>query len=107
MRRTKVLTFDFMTRTIAMGAHRHCCYMHTHREALGNNITGCMRDKCLDFHHLVENTVSNRKRYGDRIQGELNCVVLCRNCHEKYVHKLNDLKEALIDTWNHEISLEK
>ena len=93
-------TFDWQVRTSVAGRQSHKCYMECNKHVLGDN-KGCFKKEGLEFHHLVENTIPNRKKYGKLIQGEENCVMLCNYCHTNKRHLLKDLKDALIDAWNY------
>lgn len=54
----------------------------------------------LSFHHLIHNTIVNRKIYGDeRIQSEENGVTACQQCHANYTTWDRALVAALKEKW--------
>ncbi len=65
----------------------------------------CRGNEGLSFHHIVENTKANRKKYGNkRIQSRENCVMLCHVDHSQYVHLFHTKKCKLISRWDKEIN---
>ena len=46
-----------------------------------NSVCKLCTKKINDFHHRLENTVSNNKLFPLFVQSVFNCVGLCRDCH--------------------------
>ena len=39
-----------------------------------------------DFHHMLPNTEVHRENFPLFLNSPMNCVGLCKSCHEKYAH---------------------
>jgi hypothetical protein len=44
----------------------------------------CGEKQGLTFHHIIHNTKTNRKIYGDKLQSKENCMLLCIKHHSNY-----------------------
>lgn len=62
----------------------------------------CGRKDNLQIHHLIHNTILNRKLFGDRIQSKENGYLCCESCHSKYSLWDRKLVKQLKDKWNEE-----
>ena len=51
-----------------------------------------------DFHHRIHNTKGNRKKFPLFIQSPMNCVPLCRKCHDQYHWKF-DIPERVAEVY--------
>ena len=51
-----------------------------------------------DFHHRIHNTKGNRKKFPLFIQSPMNCVPLCRKCHDQYHWKF-DISERVAEVY--------
>jgi len=64
--------------------------------------TKCQGNKGLSFHHIVPNTKTNIKLYGNKhIQSEENALPLCDWCHthRTEIGWIQLLKNKLINKW--------
>lgn len=62
----------------------------------------------LQIHHLVHNTITNRKIYGDeRVQSGENGYLCCQGCHDKYSLWDRELVSNLKNKWEDELLKEK
>jgi len=60
---------------------------------------GC-KNKATSIHHLLHNTIQNRKNYGnDKIQSEENGKHVCEQCHINYPLWDRPYVDALRNKW--------
>lgn len=81
-------TFSHDTKQEIMNKFKHRCAFSTFEEK-------CKKTEGLSIHHIIHNTVYNRKIYGPFLQSIKNAVLLCENCH-KPSYLLNHLRDMLL-----------
>ena len=60
----------------------------------------CGNNDVLDCHHVKNNSILNRKLYGDNIQGLTNLKILCRKCHlDGKVLKALKIDKETLEGW--------
>lgn len=68
----------------------------------------CGSKQALEIHHLIHNTIPNRKKYGDeRVQGEDNGYVCCKKHHDNYSLWDGEFRNKLKNKWDEELSQER
>ena len=68
----------------------------------------CGSTQALEFHHIIPNTILNRKIYGnERIQSKENGFLICKPDHEKVNIILKEKRKALKQKWNAEINQQR
>ena len=69
-------TFSYDVRERLFSKYNYIC-------ANFKNTEKCLINKGLELHHIVHNTIVNRKLYGnDNVQSEENGMPLCKYCHD-------------------------
>lgn len=53
----------------------------------------------MSIHHVVANTILNRKLYGDKIQSVENGVYVCQKCHDNHSLWDKELRKSLEKKW--------
>lgn len=58
-----------------------------------------------DFHHKLQNTEPNRQRFPMFLNSPMNCVGLCKSCHEKYPHvyRVSMVMAEVYEEWLNEL----
>lgn len=77
-------------------------YKRDHNQCTNHTNDKCKVDVGLTIHHIVHNTILNRKLYGNKnIQSAENGVVLCIQCHTNYslIPFVNKKRKELINKW--------
>lgn len=98
----KIETFSKETRIEIWKRDKMCC------SRIFENGETCRSTIGLSTHHLVANTILNKKLYGEeRIQSLENGKLVCYKCHTNHNLWDMDLRKALINKWNGNIKDKK